>query len=64
MTVLLERHNDNDIVEPVLSKQKWSLDQLEAALRRRIGWMDEAISPFARRREQDRQTPDAGSTGA
>jgi hypothetical protein len=64
MTVLLERHNDNDVVEPVLSKQKWSLDRLEAALRRRIGWVDEAISPFARRREQDRQNPDAGSTGA
>jgi hypothetical protein len=47
----VESHNDNDIVEKVWPKQTWSINQLEAALKRRIGWVDEAISPFARRNQ-------------
>jgi Tfp pilus assembly PilM family ATPase len=61
MTMTVERHNDNDIVETVLPKQKLSIDQLEAAVKRRIGWVDEVVSPFARRKEQRRQSPEAKS---
>jgi hypothetical protein len=49
---MLESHNDNEIVETVWPKEKWSVDQLEAELKRRIGWADEVISPFARRPER------------
>jgi hypothetical protein len=54
-----ESHNDNNIVEKVWPKQTWSIAQLEAAVKRRIGWVDEAISPFARRNQQERQTSQA-----
>jgi Tfp pilus assembly PilM family ATPase len=53
MTALVEQPNHNDIVETVLPKQRFSIDQLEAAVKRRIGWVDEVISPFARRKEQN-----------
>ena len=62
MTARVERHNDNDIVERVLPRQKLSLDQLEAALKQRIGWVDEVITPFVRRNEQSGQMPEAKST--
>jgi len=62
MTARVERHNDNDIVERVLPRQKLSIDQLEAALKQRIGWVDEVITPFVRRNEQSGQMPEAKST--
>ncbi len=59
MTMLIEGHNDNEIVETVWPKQTWSVDQLEAELKRRIGWVDEVVSPFARRPERaDAPRPD------
>jgi hypothetical protein len=58
----VEGHNDNDIVEKVWPKQTWSIAQLEAALKRRIGWVDEAISPFARRNQHEPQTSEAKAT--
>jgi hypothetical protein len=55
----IESHNDNDIVEKVWPKPTWSIAQLEAALKRRIGWVDEAISPFARRNQHERPASEA-----
>jgi hypothetical protein len=52
MTRLVEPQDDNDVVEKVLPKPKLSIDRLEAALKRRIGWVDEVISPFARRKSE------------
>jgi hypothetical protein len=52
MTMLIEGHNDNEIVETVWPRPTWSVDQLEAELKRRIGWVDEVVSPFARRADR------------
>ncbi len=61
MTMLDEQHNDSDIVETVWPKPKWSVSELEAALKQRIGWVDEVISPFARGGRQTGQPPQAKS---
>ena len=63
MTALVERNSDSDIVETALPKQKLAIDQLAAALRRRIGWVDEAISPFARGDKTKRPTSRGRSSG-
>jgi hypothetical protein len=51
-------HNDNDVIETVWPKETWSLDRLEAALKKRIGWVDEVVSPFARLPERALRSPD------
>jgi hypothetical protein len=49
---MVEGHNDNEIVETIWPRPTWSIDQLEAELKQRIGWVDEVISPFARRADR------------
>ena len=61
MTTLIKGHNDNDIVERVMPRQKLPIRQLEAALKQRIGWVDEVISPFAQGKQQNRPARQAKS---
>jgi hypothetical protein len=53
---MMEGDNDNDNIEKIWPKEKWSIDQLEAELKRRIGWVDEVVSPFARHPERAAQS--------
>ena len=47
MFALQEQEEERLSVNPAASKARW-LPRLEEELRDRIGWADEAISPFAR----------------
>jgi hypothetical protein len=48
--------DDNAANKPSSRKPRW-LPLLERVLKARIGWVDEAISPFARQQREDRAKP-------
>jgi hypothetical protein len=53
MTAL--RHADNPA--PIAVRKTHWLPALEKALRSRVGWVDEAVSPFAAKRRMGRAEP-------
>lgn len=53
MTMALRDDSEGKRTTP---KMRW-LPLLEQVLKLRIGWVDEAVSPFARRRREDKTKP-------
>lgn len=56
MITRASHEDDRAASKPSSRKARW-LPLLEQILKARIGWVDEAISPFARKQREDRAKP-------